>query len=629
MSEPQRPELESPIPAEVSTLLTRPAFVIAVVVLLLNDHVFKSAFGGWWTGKLSDFAGLFAFPLLWCAIWPRRRKPIFAATAVGFFFWKSPLSETFLTAWNGFGVWRVSRVVDYSDLVAVVALVPAYWLLETRVTGSAPKRSSAVRKMGAVATALVALVAFTATTVPPKLYVIPMREGYDVPGNRSVIQARLDTLGTYPSTGMRPLWRRRREGSADTVNILGGRYRMLIEVRDAGADSSVVTLLKGGTYGNVDNDEEVRRAFRTVVVALRALPRRSASDVGYLAPIGTREETIARFWAAYLDSKHGRVAANATTRSAFWNRTEQDSWPMYDLAGYYVPDNAVPRVTAIRKASGGEFEIVTRFLPAGSSPMDSTVAPSITTTVYAVRESDHWTLASALPRKTARWQQETVGQITYHIEPGLTFNRIRADRAVAFVDSLSAALGLPRAAPMDYYVTSSVEVAFGIQGVELPTKAPPGGGFAKDRNRQLISADPVLAENYRHELTHMVIHPLLGSTTFFASEGVPTWLGGTEGNDFRGSVRTLARYLTEHPQVELDSLMESMLAPQAVRYAGGAVLAEMVYRAGGAAAIKEFLTAGPSTSALRERLTRLLRRSWSEVAADWQKTTFALATPSS
>ncbi len=37
---------------------------LAVGVLLLNDHVLKAAVPAWWTGKLSDFAGLVFFPFL-------------------------------------------------------------------------------------------------------------------------------------------------------------------------------------------------------------------------------------------------------------------------------------------------------------------------------------------------------------------------------------------------------------------------------------------------------------------------------------------------------------------------------------------------------------------------------------
>jgi len=44
--------------------LTNPITLIAIVVLLLNDHVFKVVSPSWWTGKISDFAGLICAPLL-------------------------------------------------------------------------------------------------------------------------------------------------------------------------------------------------------------------------------------------------------------------------------------------------------------------------------------------------------------------------------------------------------------------------------------------------------------------------------------------------------------------------------------------------------------------------------------
>lgn len=38
--------------------LGRPWFILAVLLLALNDHVLKENWPGWFTGKLSDFAGL-------------------------------------------------------------------------------------------------------------------------------------------------------------------------------------------------------------------------------------------------------------------------------------------------------------------------------------------------------------------------------------------------------------------------------------------------------------------------------------------------------------------------------------------------------------------------------------------
>lgn len=57
--------------------LCHPSTCVAVVLLLLNDHVLKAALGTWWTGKLSDVAGLLVAPplvaVVLALVWRRPR----------------------------------------------------------------------------------------------------------------------------------------------------------------------------------------------------------------------------------------------------------------------------------------------------------------------------------------------------------------------------------------------------------------------------------------------------------------------------------------------------------------------------------------------------------------------------
>src|SRR5687767_12493968 len=99
-------------------LLLTPAFLCALLLLLLNDHVLKPAFGGVVTGKLSDFAGLFAFTLFFVSLLPKRSSVIALSVTLLFVYWKSPLSEVMITTWNTMGIFAVGRVVDYGDLVS-------------------------------------------------------------------------------------------------------------------------------------------------------------------------------------------------------------------------------------------------------------------------------------------------------------------------------------------------------------------------------------------------------------------------------------------------------------------------------------------------------------------------------
>ena len=43
--------------------LRHPLVLIMLIIWLLNDHLLKAYYGSWWTGKLSDIAGLIVCPV--------------------------------------------------------------------------------------------------------------------------------------------------------------------------------------------------------------------------------------------------------------------------------------------------------------------------------------------------------------------------------------------------------------------------------------------------------------------------------------------------------------------------------------------------------------------------------------
>jgi len=101
-----------------------PLFIVSLVVLLINDNYLKGAYGNWFTGKLSDFAGLFFFTLFWCAFFPKRSTLIAYLVSFFFLYWKSPASEPFIQVWNEvFYFYNIGRVVDYTDCIALI-MVP-------------------------------------------------------------------------------------------------------------------------------------------------------------------------------------------------------------------------------------------------------------------------------------------------------------------------------------------------------------------------------------------------------------------------------------------------------------------------------------------------------------------------
>ena len=118
------------------TCLVHPASLGAVCCLLVNDHVLKGRAPALLTGKLSDFAGLFFFPLLMAlALGVSRAEPervrrwAFGLTAG----WFAAAKATILG--HDVTLAAVELLVgpsviepDATDLVALLSLVPAWWL---------------------------------------------------------------------------------------------------------------------------------------------------------------------------------------------------------------------------------------------------------------------------------------------------------------------------------------------------------------------------------------------------------------------------------------------------------------------------------------------------------------------
>ena len=146
--------------AFAGSALLHPVVLGAVALLLLNDHVLKARWPSWWTGKLSDVAGLAFFPLLLQALWevvgsrtgrgfhPSRRVLVacvvltglcFSATkvsadaarvwqwALGGLQWPARLVWALLTSGRVPRIVPVEHTVDVTDLLTLPALlVPLY-----------------------------------------------------------------------------------------------------------------------------------------------------------------------------------------------------------------------------------------------------------------------------------------------------------------------------------------------------------------------------------------------------------------------------------------------------------------------------------------------------------------------
>lgn len=140
--------------------LLHPAFVSALFVLIVNDHVLKPAFHNAVTGKLSDVAGVFAFAYFLGALMGRRLVLVHAVAGLAFAWWKSPASQPFIDLWNAGPWFDVARVVDVSDLLALLVLPFSLVILQRALRVAPASRHAWLRWV----IAPIALLAFTATS---------------------------------------------------------------------------------------------------------------------------------------------------------------------------------------------------------------------------------------------------------------------------------------------------------------------------------------------------------------------------------------------------------------------------------------------------------------------------------
>ena len=166
-------------------ILGSPGFLIALSLLIANDFVFKEQFHNAFTGKLSDFAGVFVFSLFCMALFPRHKTLVCVSTAVLFAFWKSTHSQALIDGWNSLPLFGIRRTVDYSDLSALL-VVPLAYSYPHMFRLHLPRRF-------VYPIAVIAIVAFTATSYSQKA---SFQNQYEFQTSKKELLERMGRLAT-------------------------------------------------------------------------------------------------------------------------------------------------------------------------------------------------------------------------------------------------------------------------------------------------------------------------------------------------------------------------------------------------------------------------------------------------
>jgi len=349
---------------------------------------------------------------------------------------------------------------------------------------------------------------------------------------------------------------------------------------------------------------EMARIVLTVVVCAE-LSRSAAAQlpvdslrlaVGFgVEATASPEREILALWKHYLTEPSDSV------RATLWSTQERSAGPRFDLVRPYVYQGFRHfTVVHLGPAAGLPHTYVIRTLV---TEVDSSqdVRPLALYRVYATLEDGRWALANALPRTTRDWRRITLGNVTFVYPPTHPFDRTLGRATAAFVDSLARAFDLPKPAPITYYFTDDLGETLRALGLEFfPYGGDPVGGRSNVYQRHAYVGSSVNGEGYRHELAHIVLAPLVPrGASGLVVEGLMTWTGGSAGLEYVDLLPGLAKYLSNHPELTLEGLLENpppRVGSLDVGYDGLAALCKMVFGHTGLAGLRALLSAGSDPS---------------------------------
>lgn len=251
-------------------ILGSTGFLIGLLLLLLNDFVLKQQFHNGFTGKLSDFAGLFVFPLFWTAFFPRQKTFVFVSTAALFLFWKSVYAQFLIDGWNSLPFFGIQRTVDYSDLWALLILPFSY-----RYSNTSP--GVQVRSRLIYAIAIVSMFAFTATQFSHK---VSYSNQYQFQNSRKELLERISHLPK--NDVMDSFW------NADALEIRFDSCARMATVTLQERENQTVITLKEIDYQcpSKPRQDEIRQYFeKEFIDKLREEPVSKSAQVLYVWPM--------------------------------------------------------------------------------------------------------------------------------------------------------------------------------------------------------------------------------------------------------------------------------------------------------------------------------------------------------
>ncbi|WP_345949994.1 hypothetical protein ABDD95_00785 [Mucilaginibacter sp. PAMB04274] len=138
-------------------------FLICLALLIVNDFYLKEAFHNVFTGKLSDFCGLFIFPIFWSTLFPKHKFGVFILSGALFIYWKSEYAAGLIHFVSTY-FFDVQRTVDVTDLIALPVLGLAW--LSLKGDARAFETNGFIKQVSPYIIATLTVFSFCATSLP-------------------------------------------------------------------------------------------------------------------------------------------------------------------------------------------------------------------------------------------------------------------------------------------------------------------------------------------------------------------------------------------------------------------------------------------------------------------------------
>ncbi|MCZ2356431.1 MAG: hypothetical protein LC115_07045 [Bacteroidia bacterium] len=290
----------------------------------------------------------------------------------------------------------------------------------------------------------------------------------------------------------------------------------------------------------------------------------------------TQHKDVVDFWVNYLYEE------NDSVRQKYWLDTDikrfgNDYSLFYNSLFQYPPNTLLnyfkPYILSIY-LDDTTYHIVTAFMNFNFAPNDTSIVqnsnPFAITEIGVVKKNNEFYLSNLFDERTQKWVKVKMGKIRYIIDPLIAPNETEMLDATKFIDNLSNIFSL-ESDSITYVVCKTPQNLGYLIGFNFFFS-----GFTTGKT--FISARMIVSGkgsfNYPHELTHILIDPILNSGNFI-SEGIATYFGGSANKTYK---QLLQEFYKNHYPISADTFNTiTAYANSPASYTLSALIIDIIY----------------------------------------------------